>query len=270
RLIHYGFVGGPNLFAQIENDLGKTSGIEWRLYGGHRLWHAPEHPIRTYYPDNAPVEIIEEGDTVRVIQPTESISHIQKEMRLSFQNGAFHVEHRLTNQVIWPVELAIWAVTALGDHGVAIVPLPPRGTHAEHLQPTNTLTLWAYTDLSDPRCVWGREFILVRQEPDNETPQKFGVRTPHAWAGCVVQNTLFLKQFDYRPQSSYPDFDCNVEVYTDHRMIEVESLGPLVNLPPNQTITHHETWNLIPDVPAPSNEEEVMEAIMPKIDALRA
>ena len=29
---------------------GKTGGSEWHIYGGHRLWHAPEVMPRTYYP----------------------------------------------------------------------------------------------------------------------------------------------------------------------------------------------------------------------------
>ncbi|HQE83180.1 MAG TPA: hypothetical protein PLM14_09285, partial [Candidatus Hydrogenedentes bacterium] len=42
RIIRFGFSGGHNLFKEFEEHLGQTGGDEWRSYGGHRLWHAPE------------------------------------------------------------------------------------------------------------------------------------------------------------------------------------------------------------------------------------
>ena len=56
RIIRFGYVGGQNLFTECKDQLGKTGGDKWRSYGGHRLWHGPEDPQRTYYPDNSPIE----------------------------------------------------------------------------------------------------------------------------------------------------------------------------------------------------------------------
>jgi len=56
RIMRYGFVGQKNLFLEIENDMGKKGGDEFRLYGGARLWHAPEANPRSYCPDNRSVE----------------------------------------------------------------------------------------------------------------------------------------------------------------------------------------------------------------------
>ncbi|MCJ7665262.1 MAG: DUF4380 domain-containing protein, partial [Actinobacteria bacterium] len=55
RIIRLGFKGGQNLFKEFGDQLGKTGGDQWRIYGGHRLWHAPEAVPRTYFPDNKPV-----------------------------------------------------------------------------------------------------------------------------------------------------------------------------------------------------------------------
>ena len=41
--------------------MGKKGGSEYRSYGGHRLWIAPEDEERTTQPDNDPVEYEEEG-----------------------------------------------------------------------------------------------------------------------------------------------------------------------------------------------------------------
>jgi len=48
-------------------------------------------------------------------------------------------------------EFAPWALTVMPPGGTCIIPLLPRGTHPEDLLPGNLLTLWLYTDMSDPR-----------------------------------------------------------------------------------------------------------------------
>ena len=55
RVIFYGFIDGQNMFKNFDEQMGLTGGDEWRIYGGHRLWHAPEVAPRTYSPDNEPV-----------------------------------------------------------------------------------------------------------------------------------------------------------------------------------------------------------------------
>src|SRR5262249_39480507 len=67
RVIRYGLAGGPNLFWEDPKTLGKTGGAEWQLIGGHRLWHAPEDPKRTYAPDNTAVEVKIEGTALHAI-----------------------------------------------------------------------------------------------------------------------------------------------------------------------------------------------------------
>ena len=42
----------------------------------------------------------------------------------------------------------------------------------------------------------------------------------------------------------YPDLGCNAEVYTDHRMLELESLGALAELKPREEVVHTETWEV--------------------------
>src|SRR5437899_4233208 len=72
RVIRFGFVGGQNLFKEFKAQLGKTGGEQWRSYGGHRLWHAPEAPTRTYFPDNVPVKYTWDGKTLKLTQPIET------------------------------------------------------------------------------------------------------------------------------------------------------------------------------------------------------
>ena len=37
RIMRFGFVGGQNLLNEYKDQVGKTGGDEWRIYGGHRL-----------------------------------------------------------------------------------------------------------------------------------------------------------------------------------------------------------------------------------------
>ncbi len=76
RLIRFGFPI-ENELAEFPADLGRMGGSEFRMYGGHRLWHAPESQERTYYPDNSPVTLEPGTDGVRVNQPTEATTGIQ-------------------------------------------------------------------------------------------------------------------------------------------------------------------------------------------------
>jgi hypothetical protein len=268
RVIRFGFVGGQNLFKEYSEQLGKRGGKKWRIYGGHRLWHAPEAEPRTYFPDNSPVTLEKRGRVVRVIQPVETTTGIQKEIdfRMSPNRARVELVHRLRNTNLWPVEFAPWALTVMATGGTAIVPLPPRGSHPEDLPPGNLLTLWLYTDMSDPRWTWGRKYILLRQDPSPKVkPQKVGAMVPDGWIGYARGGELFVKTFRHDLAARYPDWGCSVETFTNHEMLEVETLGPVVTLAPGATVEHIEHWHLFRDVPVPHNDRDVDRYVRPKI-----
>ena len=272
RIIRFGFDGEENEFKEFDEQLGRTGGDDWRLYGGHRLWHAPEEPVRTYVADNTPITVEEDHQGfVRLVQPAEPLAGIHKEIDIALDaeaghgNGHATVTHRLRNANLWPVELAPWALSVMAPGGVAIVPQPPRGPHEENLRPANSLTLWAYTDMSDPRWYWGQKYVLLRQDSSMSRPQKAGVLVTDGWAAYARGGHLFVKSFDYIPGATYPDFGCNVEVFTNADMLEVESLAPLVTLDPGQAIEHVEHWFLFKGVTAPADDAGVEEWVVPKV-----
>jgi hypothetical protein len=267
RLIRFGFVGEENEFKEFDSMRGQTGGDKWWAYGGHRLWHAPEAQPRTYEPDNAPVQIEPLNDGMHLIQAVESTTGIKKEIevRLARDEARVEVLHRLRNTSLWTVELAPWALTVMAPGGAAIFPLPPRGTHPQDLLPTSTLTLWAYTDLSDPRWTWGRKYIRLRQDSNLETPQKIGALVSEGWIAYFRDGHLFIKSFDYAPGGHYPDFGCSVETFTDAEMLEIETLGPLVQLEPGAAVEHVERWSLFQDVPALQTEAEVDQYLLSRV-----
>ena len=72
RILRYGFLGDQNFFYLDPGQAGQTGGNEWRIYGGHRLWHAPEAMPRTYHPDNESVQFEIVGDTITLTQAIET------------------------------------------------------------------------------------------------------------------------------------------------------------------------------------------------------
>ncbi|MCP4640919.1 MAG: hypothetical protein GY851_10820, partial [bacterium] len=105
RVIRMGFAGGQNLMKEYPDMPGKMGGDDWNIFGGHRLWHAPEAKPRTYSPDNAPVEYEWNGTTLRLTQPVEADTGIQKQMEITLDADSDHVTvlHRLINRNLWAV-----------------------------------------------------------------------------------------------------------------------------------------------------------------------
>ncbi len=269
RIIWFGFEGGANEFREVPEHAGLTGGEEWRSYGGHRLWHAPEKRPRTYLPDNQQVsfEYTERGLLLR--QSIEPQTGLQKEIELSLgDHNSVRVTHRLHNQGLFGVELAPWALSVMAPGGVAIFPLPERGSHPEHLLPSSTLTLWPYTDLSDHRWTFGRQYVLLRQDATCQTPQKIGGENSVGWCAYARAGNLFVKKFEFQPGAVYPDRGCNVEIFTNQKMLELETLGPLAKIEPGESAAYVEEWHLIGGVLPPQSEADVVREILPVVEKL--
>ncbi len=267
RVLYAGFVDGPNLLGLIAEDIGQRGGEAHRLYGGHRLWHAPEHPERTYAPDNAPPQIRQDGAALILEQDTEARTGIQKTLRIEVNEAGdgFRLRHVLRNTTLWPLQLAPWALTVMAAGGVGILPLPPRGEHPRDLLPNTRLVFWPYSDLSDARWGWGRRHIRLRHDSTQSAPQKMGARVPAGWLAYAAHDCLFIKTFPYEDAAHYPDDGCNAEIFANNAFLELESLGPLSEIPPGASVTHVENWNFFRDVLAPQSDADFERDIRPRL-----
>ena len=261
RIIHYSFIGKDNLFRE-----GDTSGVmynddayfsKWKLYGGHRLWHSPEHYPRNYVPDNDPVEWKRVEDGIALCQKTEPWTQIKKEIVISINkdDSCVKIDHYLTNKNAWEIEIGIFASTVMKDGGVEIVP------HIElkdDIVANRVITLWPYTSMGDNRVTWGEKYIVIRHEQGHKRPFKFGVKNEQGWAAYVNNGTMFIKRFSKILNAKYPDYGVNFETYTNDNMLEMESFSPLVRLNLDQKIKHTEYWELIQGVSViPNNEDDI-------------
>jgi hypothetical protein len=273
RIIHYARGGGPNAFQVIPETRGQVVPGPWLPYGGHRLWHAPEDMPRSYQPDNAPVETVEEhGGTLRV-GVHEAGTGVGREMRIALAPAgtAVRVEHRLTNHGVWPITLAPWALSIVANGGRAVIPQEPFVSHDDDLTPARPVVLWKFTDMADPRWRWGRRYITLRQGEEVRNPQKVGVWNAQGWAAHLTPQQAFFILIDVAPggPASLPDAGSNYETYTDGPFQELETLGPLQMLEPGETATHTEHWFLAPVAEVTDEDEALDAALLPLLAEAR-
>lgn len=249
RLFLAGVAG--NLLAEAPDWTWPTPYGPFRVYGGHRLWHAPESMPRTYVPDNEGLVVQEVAGGVRLVGPIEGPTGIRKTIEICMEAGrpALTLRHRLENAGAWPVELAPWAITQMPLGGTAILPQPTDPVDGAGLLPNRHLVLWPYSRWSDERLRLGDGVIAVRANP-LAAPFKLGYRNEHGWIAYLRAGLLFVKRFALPEGRPYPDRDCNVEVYCNDRVIELETLAPLGRLEPGQAATHTEQWELFRDLAA--------------------
>jgi hypothetical protein len=275
RVIRYGFVGKPNVFAEMPDDAVQTDWGAWKPYGGHRFWHAPEVMPRSYSPDNDPVQFAVEGaNGVRLTQPVEPKTGMQKELTVTLDPAGtgVTVTHRLTNRGVWAVEAAPWALTIVAGGGTTIIPQESYKSHDDYVLPARPMVLWHYTDLTDARWAIGKKYIRLRTEPTLNFAQKVGVANKQGWMAYLNRGTLFVKRFSYVAGARYPDDGCNCETFTKGAFMEVETVGPLALLEAGASTVHVERWYLFSGIDAGATEASLDAAITPcvgKSEAVR-
>ncbi len=273
RVLVYRLAGGPNVLKEWPDQLGRSGEPRWVPRGGHRLWTSPEDLTRTYAPDNVAIGYEETPGGVRLLPPPDARHGIQKEITLTLAPSGARVtlDHRITNVGDSTATLAPWALTVMAPGGTEIIPLPPKRPHPGPPEnasgpgdyaPNQNLTLWPFTDLADPRWHLGSRYILLRQQP-NPAPTKIGLMHAGGWVAYQVAGHLFVKRIPVEPGGTYPDRGCNLETFTNADMLEIESLGPLTDLPPGRGVDHSETWDLHPLAADVKTEDDVARHVVP-------
>lgn len=271
RIIRFAFVGGQNLFKEYPEQLGKKGEEKFQLRGGDRVWKAPEDPIATWAPDNVPVEIKTTASGLIAREPVEPLTKLQKEIEVSMAASGPNVTvtHRITNRSLFPLEFAPWALTMMAQGGMAVTGFPPRGKHPINLEATNPLVMWAYTNLSDPRWKFTSKFLMLRQDPNNSDAQKLGMFNPDTWAAYLLNGEAFVKRIKADPAKTYTDFGCSFETFTNNEFLEIETLGPVTKVQPEQTVEHAEHWGLFRNVkPAELTDDELTRVLVPLVGSV--
>jgi len=270
RIIKLSFVNSLNLFGELKRGDEKIDKNKWEIYGGHRLWHAPEDPVRTYIPDNEPVNYEYKNNWLYLRPNLERETGIKKEIDIFLEpeSNKVKVVHRLINKGLWAVTLSVWCLSVMAKKGFAIVPQEDKKPHGEeNFLPVRSMALWSYTDTSDPRYYFGKDFVFLKQDPDLSSPQKIGFLNTKGWAAYYLNGYVFVKKFQCEKDKVYPDFNTNTQLFTNSEILEVETLSPLTLLLPGKSIEHIEEWFLF-KVKLSFDETSVKENLLPLIKNL--
>jgi hypothetical protein len=265
RIMRFGFAGGQNIFKEFTDQLGKSGEAEWQPRGGHRIWIAPEDPVKSYAPDNDPVDVQVSGDVISATGPVEPLTGVRKKMtvKMAPSGSAVEVLHEIQNASGTPLELAPWVLTMFAQGGTGIHGFPPRGTHPEMLVPTNPLVMWAFTHLDDPRWRLSRKYLALRQDPHDSNPQKLGSYNRHTWGAYLLNGELFVKRYEaIAAAAAHPDLGCTFEMFTNQAFLELETLGPLTTLAPGASVSHTERWTAHRGVTLQTWTDEELDAVI--------
>ena len=265
RIVRLKYKGSSNLFAELPEKTVESSFGVFHLLGGHRLWHAPEAMPRTYMPDNDGLTITAKSDGLILDGKTETATGVRKRMQIELdqEQPRAVVTHTLTNDGLWDVEIAPWAITMLRSGGVVILPTQVENQDTESLLPNRHFALWSYSHIDDSRLHLGDEFILVEAKTGS-SPFKIGTYTPSGWIAYWNDGILFRKSFDVYHDITYPDNGCNIETYSAANYVELESLGPLTKLSPGESVQFTETWELFNDLEQISLPKGLIDRVMKK------
>ena len=149
RIIGLTPAGKTNMLAEI-SDLDfppiPTPYGEFHMRGGHRLWHSPEAMPRTYIPDSEKLTITDLPDGVLIEEQTEPGTGMRKqiEIQLAPDRPSVMLTHILTNDGLWDVELAPWAISQFRLGGTVILPMPVGNADPAGLLHNRQFALWPY------------------------------------------------------------------------------------------------------------------------------
>ncbi len=256
RVVACSLEGGPNLFHNVQEELGGKGEPDWHLRGGHRLWHSPEAHPRTYDPDNVPVIPRAKGERAVTLEaPKADPAGMHKTITVeALGDESFRLTHTLRNDGLWPVQCAPWGLTVMERGGALALPLLPKGSHETNLLPNYSVVPWTYTDFSLPCWKFHRDFIRI-ETLENVVPQKLGITNYPGWSAYWQEGGTFIKHAFVEEGATYPDFGCCYETFCNDFMLEMETLAPLATLEPGHSVTHVEHWLIKAGLPKPDTDE---------------
>jgi hypothetical protein len=251
RILSLRLQGGENLLYEDTTDFKVGA---WRLCGGHRFATAPESPM-SYTPDNQPCEVSFECNRLSMSSCLEDGLLRGLEITTDMHSTGFELRHVLRNCRTEPWRGAAWAITCVPLSGRVIVP-----------RSNGPARFWTgpdggYADASSLQWQSLEDCFVIQPRGHRG---KVGLRSEPGWLAWLLDDcTFIIRGPARRPQATYPDGDCNVEVYTSATYLELETLGPLTTLLPGEALAHVERWQLAPRAFSPSAWRALDEFIQP-------
>ena len=265
RVVRLSFAGSENLLAELPGVSLPSPHGEYTLYGGHRLWAAPESPQFTYVPDDSPIEIETVMNGVSLRKPKEHATGLVKSIVIErvAQKPAFRLRHCIQNQSETTVRLAPWAITQMRLGGKVFLPQQSTPVDDGGYLPNRNLNLWLYTHFQDERIILQDDWIIFHAQASS--PCKIGYLNRHGWLAYWIGELLFVKQFTPFPDQLHPDGNSNTEVYGNDAFVELETVAPWVDLAPYDEVSHDEIWTVIS---VPNATEDIILAHLKNMETI--
>jgi hypothetical protein len=242
RIVHLSCEGMENLYYVQPNDLSDnfTKG-DWRVYGGHRLWMAPECE-ESYCPsENAPIRYTVLPNGVELEQDTEPLLQISKRLTITFlEDGGVALDQKIINCSDKTITGASWGVNTLDGGGQARIAF----TGQRGYNPQRVVSLWGLTNLHDPRIRFEKESVTATHMAEITDYFKIGLYANPGEAVLKNKGQELTITFDAEPLQCYMDNGCNFELYLCSRFMELETLGTRTDIRPGECASHREVWHL--------------------------
>ena len=121
--------------------------------------------------------------------------------------------------------------------------LPSGGRkQADGLQADRVISIWPYTELSDPRISLVSSGVEIKASAGPRL--KLGAGPDPRRLGYFIDGFLFTKTIESADNTSYADKGAVGQVFVDDSFCELESVGPLATVLPGESITTTETWDI--------------------------
>lgn len=240
RLLRYGFAGRENMLREPE---------EPELNG---------HFVRLRRPDGTLLEMPAEyeassvagGLKLALLAPGPLGLVHTLEYRLTYGSSELLICHTLKNAGEQEVCLVPFFTTALEEGGLLAIPQSSEDTGDA---PNRLFAVWPGTNMSDPRILWGQDFVLVQQA--NMRAARFGMAAEEGSAAYFNMDSLMIVKYAVQPGAVYPHRGCNIEVMTSAHCTSLILPEPRTVLRPGDELTHEESWTLYADIPCPPVDE---------------
>lgn len=265
RVIYFSLNGRENvMFEDVERRFSEDVGEygKWISYGGHRLWCAPEFVPETYSPDSAPVNYDFDGKKLLVSPPVTPFGKkFEIEIVMDDEKPVVSLTHRITNVSDHAAEYAAWSITSMTTGGVCYVPVSTKKTG---FLPNRVMSMWDYTDIFDSRLTLSNTVVQIAQDESKENAFKLGFNVEDGFILHAVKDQVFAKCVSEYEFVKYPDYSCNVEVYTNSKFLECEVIGEMKEFAPGEAAEISERWCIFDDEKGGSHDADQLISDMKK------
>lgn len=232
------------------------------LRGGHRMWVAPES-WHTYYPDNDEIKYEIYDNVVIFRQPPQDHNTVEQVLEIKFRGkNSVSVKQIIKNIASVSKLMAPWSISVFEGPGLEIIPMPEKDNG---FIPQRHISFWSFgAKITDERLYIGDRFSALRFRKDRFKPLKIGFRVPDGFTLYMTRKSVFVKYFVFDDKIAYPDNNVNYETYTNGKILEMETVGEIKTLSPNETISHEETWSIYHNdfsIPKIFNEDQMEEIV---------